>query len=129
MFFRTARFLAVAALIFSVSMPWTLLQSIAWVGMTIDHAKGGTLASAIQKTLDGDHPCRLCVFIESGSKTEQSEDAKFSSSNKLELACFEVSSWIFQRPLREPIPCLLKEREAHSYPPYLPPPRPGAFFA
>ncbi len=66
-----ARWLVVMALTFSVGAHWALLQSLAWVGMTVSYAKDAPLAVAISKALDGQHPCGICKFVQEGKKTEQ----------------------------------------------------------
>jgi hypothetical protein len=50
---------------------WLALQSLAWAGMIVDFARHESLVVAVSKTLDGNHPCSLCVTIERGRLDEQ----------------------------------------------------------
>jgi len=50
---------------------WTLLQTVAWTGMLIHYAQGGSFKEALLKTFDGHHPCGLCLTIRKGQQEEQ----------------------------------------------------------
>ena len=58
----TSACLAVAILC-SLDMHLPLLQVVAWSGMIAKYAHGGSFATALRETFDGDHPCRLCCAI------------------------------------------------------------------
>lgn len=47
------------------------LQSVAWIGMVANYARDEKLVVAIEKTFDGQHPCRLCEAVKSGRAEEQ----------------------------------------------------------
>jgi len=53
---------------------WAVLQSAAWAGMLVNHLRTESLASAVSKTFDGDHPCPMCKAIERGKKSEKKSD-------------------------------------------------------
>jgi hypothetical protein len=53
---------------------WVVLQSFAWARMLSHYAREGTWASALVRTLDGKHPCDLCLNIKSGQQQEQAQD-------------------------------------------------------
>jgi hypothetical protein len=53
---------------------WAVLQSLAWARMLGQYAREGTLASALVKTFDGQHPCQLCLSIKHGQQQEQTQD-------------------------------------------------------
>ena len=55
---------------------WLVLQSAAWAGMIVDYSQHGSLAKAIERTFDGDHPCPLCLKIREGRQEEQKQDRK-----------------------------------------------------
>lgn len=52
---------------------WFALQSVAWVGMIANYARGETFVIAIGKTFDGDHPCELCKVVKKGLSEEQKQ--------------------------------------------------------
>ena len=52
---------------------WLALQSVAWVGMLANYARGETLGVAIEKTFDGEHPCDLCKVVKTGRDEEQKQ--------------------------------------------------------
>lgn len=56
---------------------WFVLQSIAWVRMFADYAQQGSLAMALVETLDGRHPCKMCLQIQQGRQQEARKGAKF----------------------------------------------------
>ena len=58
-------------LIVAVGGHWTFLQGVAWTGMMIRFSQTDTVAEAISKTFDGNHPCGLCKAVSHGKKSEQ----------------------------------------------------------
>jgi hypothetical protein len=68
---RLFQCLVVVTLIFAVGGHWAFLQSVAWVGMTYNYSKTDTLLVAVQKSLSGQHPCKLCKVVDEGKKEEQ----------------------------------------------------------
>jgi hypothetical protein len=78
---RIARGLVVVALCLSLGLQWAALQGIAWTGMLINYTTEGTLAEAVVKTFDGEHPCALCQLVEEGrgkQKPLQGSDTKIT---------------------------------------------------
>jgi hypothetical protein len=70
----SARFARLVALIAAVQIMgghWLALQSVAWIGMIASYSRGETLATAVEKTFDGEHPCTLCKVVKSGRDEEQ----------------------------------------------------------
>lgn len=53
---------------------WFVLQSIAWARMMVVFSRTDGLALAVQKTFDGQHPCRLCQQIHQGQQEERRQD-------------------------------------------------------
>ena len=62
------------AVCLSVGLHWGILQSAAWAGMVIRHSESASLTRAIEITLDGNHPCSLCRFVQHGSQSQQKQD-------------------------------------------------------
>lgn len=60
---RLARRAVVLALCLSVGLQWVVLQGIAWTGMMIKFSQQDSLAEAVSKTFDGEHPCPLCNAV------------------------------------------------------------------
>lgn len=66
-------------LVFQVSgAHWVILQSIAWMGMMVQNIQKETLQDAVSKTFDGEHPCKMCVVIEQGKKSEGKQEVRLS---------------------------------------------------
>lgn len=65
------RFLIIVALAGSIGLHWAFLQSVAWVSMVVTYAQDAPLSTAIAKTFDGQHPCKLCKGIAAGKKSER----------------------------------------------------------
>lgn len=50
-----------------------MMQTIAWGSMLIAFSSNGSLAEAVDKTFDGEHPCELCKLVK---ETKREEDKK-----------------------------------------------------
>jgi hypothetical protein len=85
-------FLAIA-LIAAVGGHWTVLQSVAWVGMAVNYSQDASLAVALKKTFDGEHPCRLCVAVKEGKNQEKKRDS-FKVETRLDLVCLAPVAYI-----------------------------------
>jgi len=82
-----ARIALVLALLFSVGGHWVVLQSLAWASMLVEHSQSGSLASAITKTFDGQHPCKLCKAVDAGSQDQPRSERK-GPNLKLKIELF-----------------------------------------
>lgn len=71
---RCAHLLLVLALLFSIGGHWALLQTAAWAGMMVSYAQEGTIAEALSKTFDGEHPCKLCKIVKRGQQDQEEQD-------------------------------------------------------
>jgi hypothetical protein len=96
-FARVGKMLMVAALICAIGGHWAMLQSVAWATMLADHARTDSLGAAIEKTLDGRHPCPLCKQIAQGRKSERKTDWQ-AGSQKLEFPRHSVV-FVFNAPV------------------------------
>ena len=77
--------ITVLGLVFSLSLHWALLQTVAWTGMIISYSHGNSFQEAIRLTFDGQHPCCLCKAIKQGrSHEKQQEQKQVKPINKLE---------------------------------------------
>jgi hypothetical protein len=117
-----AKFCVALLLIVSIGAHWACLQSIAWMGMLIDYSRGASLAVAVCKTFDGQHPCCLCKAIADGKKSEQKKDRPFQTE-KLEFPLFDTGLAICfpARPPLRTTPDLTAKAAFQE--PSIPPPR------
>ncbi len=83
---RLGKWVVVAMLVLATGGHWAFLQSVAWVRMTMELSQTESLASALQKTFDGQHPCTLCKFVREGVTTEKRQQ-KQKFETKLEFFC------------------------------------------
>jgi hypothetical protein len=95
-FLRLFKFALVGALVCSLGLHWSLLQSVAWVKMIVVYSQDSSFKEAVVKTFDGKHPCSLCKAVEQGKKSEKKSD-KFTPEKKLEFAHAGVS-FVFTAP-------------------------------
>lgn len=52
-----------------------MLQSVAWVGMVVSYTQADdSLATAVEKTFDGQHPCDLCEVVKDGREADREQD-------------------------------------------------------
>jgi hypothetical protein len=70
-FRKIGHVLLVVALLGAIGAHWAVLQSVAWTTMLADNLRTTTLAEAVQKTFDGQHPCCLCKQIDFAKKSEK----------------------------------------------------------
>lgn len=119
---RFSRFAVVLGLVLVVGGHWALLQSVAWVGMTIEFSRSQPIDKAIQKTLDGQHPCNLCHFVSEGKKSERAQEI-VKPATKLDL--ISTPSFILPTPTEQPISLTVFSANAssRSNAPPSPPPR------
>jgi hypothetical protein len=73
---RLAHLTLLTALMLSIGGHWALVQSAAWTGMFIKYVKHDTVAEALSKTFDGQHPCRLCKAVNQGTNGSKSDHSK-----------------------------------------------------
>ena len=54
----------VCALLVSSNMHLAVLQMTAWARMLISYSRDNTVATALEMTFDGEHPCPMCKKIQ-----------------------------------------------------------------
>ena len=81
---RLAKALVITAMVLSLGLHWTVLQTVAWVGMIVDYSAETSFSSSISKTFDGKNQCELCRFVEAGQKQDQEKGRHFQNG-KLDL--------------------------------------------
>ncbi|GDY22441.1 hypothetical protein LBMAG56_37880 [Verrucomicrobiota bacterium] len=65
-----ANILLALAILGATNGHWAVLQTVAWTRMLCDFSRTGSLETAITKTFDGQHPCKMCVQIKQGKESE-----------------------------------------------------------
>ena len=113
----------VLSLCAAVGLQWAALQSIAWVGMLIDYSRSGSIASAIEKTFDGRHPCPLCNAIHKGEQGGKKQD--FQLSGKIDMDYRREASAVMPAARDFWWPALEPAGSEFSPEPCVPPPRMG----
>ena len=85
---RACRYgLVVSALVVVLGLQWALLQTFAWSQMLFRYSRIVPLRMAIEMTLDGKHPCELCLAIKQGRDSERRQPwASLESGSRLETA-------------------------------------------
>lgn len=113
------------ALVLSLGLHWTVLQSAAWVGMVVAYSKNATLGEALEKTFDGAHPCPLCKLVEAGEKGGQgkSKQTKAESIKKIDLMIVSVETLVIRKPDAPDHARLVECSERRTEHPPVPPPR------
>ena len=95
MFVRFAKWFTVIALVLTLGGHWAILQTAAWVGMTVSYSSNASLSTALSKTFDGKHPCKLCKIVRAGKQAEKKSDQKFEAKK---LDSFVASTLRFDFP-------------------------------
>jgi len=78
---KASKILVVAMLSLTLGLHWTLLQSVAWVGMIAGYSRQGSLQQAVARTFDGKHPCPLCKLIRAGKNSENKPPFQVNGRN------------------------------------------------
>ena len=122
MLLRLRNWVVVIGLVLVTGGHWAVLQSVAWVGMTIQYTRSENLTAALQKTFDGQHPCKLCKAVQEGRQAEQKQPT-FKVETKFDLF-LSACRWAISAPLisNEPNSYFHKEHGRADAPP-TPPPR------
>ena len=122
MLLRLRNWVVVIGLVFATGVQWVALQSVAWVGMTIQYSRVDGLTVGLQKTFSGEHPCELCKVVQEGRQAEKKQ-AVIKVEAKLDLFLMS-NNFSVQPPVfaDEPTPQLVRGQLRAEQPP-LPPPR------
>ena len=111
----------VLSLCAALGLHWAALQSVAWVGMLVSYAQSGTVASAIEKTFDGKHPCPLCNAIRKGEQSGKKQE--FQVSAKIDMDYRRQPELLIPPMQNFKWPALLAEGAVFSPEPVIPPPK------
>ncbi len=85
------RLLALMAALQLIGGHWVMLQTTAWVGMAFEFTKDASVAEAVSKTLDGQHPCKLCHAVKKGRSEEKKRELSKSAARAEALLVERVS--------------------------------------
>lgn len=119
---KVARHATALMLALTLGLHWTVLQSVAWMTMLVSYSAESSLGDAVVKTFDGQHPCKLCIAVDEGRKTER-EHKDHQLVLKLDW-WFEAETVFFFKPAPERVhPCLTLLPEFLATAPPKPPPR------
>jgi hypothetical protein len=99
MFVRLAKWFAITALVVTLGGHWAFLQVIAWTGMAVTYSQTDCLGTALIKTFDGKHPCKLCKLVNSAKKSERKSDAQMDLK-KIDFFAATASEFYFA-PLKQ----------------------------
>lgn len=94
---RVARYLFALSLAVTLGLHWTALQSIAWASMLARHLVEAPLSTALTKTFDGKHPCRLCLAVAEGRRSQQPAD-ELGSTYRPDLCLFAAEPMVVLVP-------------------------------
>jgi hypothetical protein len=115
------KWLTVLSLCAAIGLHWAALQSIAWAGMLISYSHSGSVASAIEKTFDGKHPCPLCNAIKKGEQGGKKQE--FQTGGKIDMDCMRPPA-AYIPPVQDfAWPALAADGCGSAPEPCVPPPR------
>jgi len=69
----------ILAMLMACGGHWAVLQTVAWTKMIADFSQKEGLQSAITKTFDGCHACKLCNCIKAGKASEKKQEPQAQS--------------------------------------------------
>lgn len=120
---RLAKLAVVLTLTLSLGAHWTFLQSVAWVGMVVNYSHDATLGEAFSKTFDGQHPCKLCKFVQAGKAAEKKQNAE-KPKKELDKSLPVARAFALYPPGLEPLTFSASQpADARVEPPPIPPPK------
>ena len=70
---RLATTISVTLLAFTLGLHWVMLQSFAWVSMTISYTGETSIYAAVKKALDSETTCVLCRVVDAGKKAKHDD--------------------------------------------------------
>ena len=119
---RLRNWVFVIGLILATGGHWAALQSIAWMGMTIQYSRADGFSTALQKTFSGEHPCNLCKVVQEGRQAEKKQ-AALKLETRIDLF-LSFSYCLVESPVfaDDPTPALVQGYFRPERPP-TPPPR------
>ncbi len=123
---RSCRLVILLGLVLSLGLHWTLLQSVAWMGMVVSYSQQKGLAEALEMTFDGLHPCALCKAVENGSDTSSKEKRQKTGNDMKKLDGMLPAGdadRIPSPPLPAEFPSNHEEPVSLAFAPPVPPPR------
>lgn len=112
----------------SVGLHWSALQVVGWVSMAVEFSRTRPMATALEMTFDGKHPCELCKLVQGKGPLSEGEEPSHPES-KSEIKLLAATIWenplgrlsrsclISSIPDEQRLASLARER------PLLPPPR------
>jgi hypothetical protein len=106
----------------SIGVQWPLLQSIAWLNMLVTFSAQDGIQTAVVKTFDGKHPCKLCNFVSEGKQAEKKKDATQQSLKKFDLLLVTAADLSFPREPFFPHSDFQPECRIRPHAPLSPPP-------
>jgi len=121
---RLARAMVALMLVLAVGGHWFCIQSVAWVGMFTKFSQTCSFTEALVKTFNGQYPCKLCLVVQQGRKSEQKQDS-VKVETKLDLFILDRQI-VHQRPsswTRERFPVYSELAPERFERPPTPPPR------
>jgi hypothetical protein len=108
-FLKKAGWLAsVFAIFTSCGGHWMALQAVAWGRMLASNVQTDSLAVAVEKTFDGDHPCPMCQKI-SAARAEERREQQASAA----AAPARVLADLMCLPVRAAIPAVSWQMAFH----------------
>jgi hypothetical protein len=124
---RLAKALLIAVLLISISAPWAILQSAAWLGMAVAYSvEEGSVGEGLSMTFDGEHPCPLCKFVKAETSKEgnSKQESSVNQPSLKQHLFVQTNDLILTPPAGRKIPAAENQiplRRANV--PSLPPPR------
>jgi hypothetical protein len=121
-FVRLGKMFVVFALVTMLGLQWSLLQSVAWVGMIVSYSEHAPLKEALIQTFDGKHPCCLCKTIAAAKKSEKKNESTIQTQ-KFEFPPFKESVVLIAPSQFQLLPLVNSFAESFFQKPPTPPPR------
>ncbi len=122
-FLRFSRWLLIGALFLAIGGHWAVLQTVAWASMIVDYSRTSALSVAVEKTFDGQHPCRICTEIQKGRQSEKTHEA-LQLVKKIELFDQAAVAYVYPSAAESRVLTVSDFfREARPHAPAVPPPR------
>ncbi len=90
--------------------------------MVVSFSQTESLSVALQKTFDGEHPCKMCKIVKQGRKAEQEKPATLKLETKLDLFFDAQSTTVYAPYFLSKVTRLSSAPPLRQDPPRLRPP-------
>lgn len=90
--------------------------------MVVSYSRSDSFTTAVKKTFDGEHPCKMCKIVKQGRQAEQEKPAALKLESKMELFYLAQGVTIYAPHFLDDDARISSDSSSRQDPPLLRPP-------